>query len=406
MVELKRNRLLLLMCFLAYSISYIGKYSYSTNIQNVITDFAISKAYAGYVTSAFFFCYGIGQLINGILCERLNSKWTITLSLCASAGITFAMFFLKNIFVMTVLWGLNGLILSTLWCHSVKLLATIRDKKQVAKTVTVMSITLPVGVVFSYGSSAAFTAFNFWKLTYLLSAGLLLVIGVFFFFVVGKVEEKPQENERGEVESSSRKEKQDKKNVLKVFGWLFIPIFLISVATGIIRDGASTWLPVILNDTYHTSDFVSILLTVGLPLMGVFAAMAATYLMEKTKNLFVCCVISGGAILLSMIVLAFAFETSVALLVGLFMILSLAGYILGNVFTSILPLYYKGQLKSGQTAGLTNACIYLGSTVSSFCLGGVVDEFGWQAFMSVFLVCAVVLVAMSLLGLLKRKKEK
>ncbi len=50
MTELKRNRVLLLMCFLAYSISYVGKYSYSTNIQNVITEFEISKEYAGYVT--------------------------------------------------------------------------------------------------------------------------------------------------------------------------------------------------------------------------------------------------------------------------------------------------------------------------------------------------------------------
>ncbi len=403
MKELKRNRLLLLMCFLAYSISYVGKYSYSTNIQNVITDFAISKAYAGYVTSAFFFCYGIGQLVNGILCERLNSKWTITLSLCASSGITLAMFFLKNIFAMAVLWGVNGLILSTLWCHSVKLLATIRDKKFVAMTVTAMSITLPVGVVFAYGSSAAFTALNVWELTYLLAAGLLLVIGVVFFFIVGKVENVEQATDKGEVVVPLREE-QGKKNVLQAFGWLFIPIFLISVATGIIRDGASTWLPVILKDTYNTPDYVSILLTVGLPLMGVFAAILATYLMEKTKNLFTCCIISGGVILLSMATLVFAFDASIALFVGLFMLISLAGYVLGNVFTSILPLYYKGQVKSGQTAGFINACVYLGSTISSFYLGGVVDRHGWQAFMLVFLVCAVILVATSALGVFVKQK--
>ncbi len=404
MQEVKRNRVLLLICFLLYSISYIGKYSYSTNIQNVITEFNVSKAHAGYVTSAFFFCYGIGQVLNGILCERMNSKWTITISLCTSATITLTMFFLKNIFVMAVLWGLNGLVLSTLWCHCIKLLATIRDKKFVAKTVTVMSITLPVGVVFAYGSSAIFTALHFWKFTYLLSAALLSVIGVIFFFIVGRMEESSQEEEKtGEV--FLMEEKKSPKNVLQVFGWLFIPIFLISVTTGILRDGTSTWLPAILNDTYHTPDFLSILLTVGLPLMGVFAAMAATYLMEKTKNLFACCVISGLPILIATVILVFAFQSFVALLVGLFMIISLAGYILGNVFTSILPLYYKGRIKSGQTAGLTNACIYLGSTVSSFCLGAIVDNSGWRAFMIVMLICAILLVVMSVFGLIREKNK-
>lgn len=403
MTEIKKNRLLLLMCFLVYSISYIGKYSYSTNIQNVITQFSVSKAYAGYVTSAFFFCYGVGQLINGILCEKLNSKWTITVSMCLSAGITLTMFFLKNIFVMAVLWGLNGLIMSTLWCHCIKLLATIRDKKYVVKSVTVMSITLPVGVVFSYGCSALFTYLNHWKFAYLLSAGLLLGIGLAFFFIVGRIEKKTD----SQIQEEEKAEKvQGDKNLLQVFGLLSIPLFLIAIATGLIRDGASTWLPVLLSDTYHLPDSFSILLTVGLPLMGVFAARLSTTLMRKTDNLFGSCLFSGGIIAVVMAILVFAFQSSFVLLVALFMLLSLAGYVLGNLLTSVLPLYYKGQLKSGQTAGVINASVYLGSTLSSLFLGGIVDGAGWRAFMIVLLAFAAILVGMSLIGILSKHTKK
>ncbi len=59
----RKNRILLLLCFLAYTISYVGKYSYSTNIQNVINDFQISKAQAGYATSAFFFAMAADNLL-------------------------------------------------------------------------------------------------------------------------------------------------------------------------------------------------------------------------------------------------------------------------------------------------------------------------------------------------------
>ena len=114
--EKNANKLLLFTCFLVYTVSYFGKYSYSANILNVISDLQITKAYAGYVSSAFFFCYGIGQFINGIICKRLDSRRIVTLSMCLFAIITFTMVVLKNVFLMSVLWGLNGLFLSTLWC--------------------------------------------------------------------------------------------------------------------------------------------------------------------------------------------------------------------------------------------------------------------------------------------------
>ncbi len=391
------------MCFFAYSISYIGKYSYSTNIQNVINEFGVTKAYAGYVTSAFFFCYGIGQLVNGILCEKLNSKWTITLSLCISAVITFVMFFLKSILAMAILWGVNGLILSTLWCHSIKLLATIKEKSYMTKSVTVMSITLPVGVVSAYGCSALFTYFKVWKIDYLFSAILLLVIGIVFFFIVGQVEER-QDNPKEKVE----KEKQEGKNIFQMFGLMVVPLLLISIGAGLIRDGSSTWMPVLLGEMYALPDYFSILLTLGLPLMGVFTAMISTRLIKITKRVFGSCFVAGIGGILVTAVLVVAFKSSFILLIVLFMILSVAGYVLANTITSILPLYYKGELKSGQAAGLTNACVYLGSTFSSLFLGGLVDQSGWQAFMIFMFACTIIITVMSILGIVvgKRTYEK
>ncbi len=402
MTETKRNRVLLLLCFLVYTISYIGKYSYSTNIQNVITHFKVSKAYAGYVTSAFFFCYGIGQLINGILCERLNSKWTIALSMGISSGITLVMFFLKNVFVMAVLWGINGLVLSSLWCHCVKLLATIREKSYVTKSVTAMSLTLPVGIVCAYGFSALFTYLDVWRVVYLFSALTVGGIGVAFFFIVGKLQSNGEEKQ----EISKPEEKQEGGSVFQAFGLLAIPLIVICIGTGLLRDGASTWLPVLLSDTYALPDYFSILLTVGLPLMGVFTAMISARLMQATKSVFGSCLIAGLIAVAVMAALVFALQASFVLLIGLFMLLSLAGYVLGNTLTSILPLYYKNRLKSGQTAGIINACVYIGSTVSTLFLGRVADDFGWRAFMIVLLACALVVLAMAVLGRISKKEKR
>ncbi len=400
-MTLKKNRFLLLLCFLVYSISYVGKYSYSTNIQNIITDFEISKAQAGYATSAFFFCYGIGQLINGIFCEQLNSKWAITLSLVCSATLTFIMFFLKNIVLMTILWGLNGLVLSILWCHCIKLLASIQEKGYMEKSATVMSLTLPTGIVCAYGSSALFTYLKVWQWTYLFSAMLLAVIGGIFFFTVGNVQ-----NDRVKTEELAGASKQKEGgNIFQAFGLLVVPLLFICIGTGLLRDGSSTWLPVLLSDTYALPDYFSILLTLGLPLMGVFTAIISARLVKATKNVFGSCIVAGAIAVVIMTVLVFTFKVSFVLLIVLFMLLSLAGYVLGNTLTSILPLYYKKQLKSGQAAGIINACVYLGSTVSSLFLGSVVDNWGWQAFMIILLLIASIITIMALLGVIIKKED-
>ncbi len=407
MKESVKNRRLLLVCFLAYAVSYIGKYSYSTNINNVITHLQISKASAGYVTSVFFFCYGIGQLINGIICERFDSKWTIASALGISGIINFSMLFLSNIVIMVILWGLNGLVLSVLWPHCIKLLATIRDKNYVTKSVTTMSLTVPVGVVCAYAFSALFTYLNVWEITYLFSACLTILIGLLFFFTVNVVEKEEKigtATERKEAEKLE--ETVPSKSIYQVFGLLLIPMLFISVAIGMIRDGSSTWMPVILAEVYNMPSYVSILLTVGLPLMGVFSAFFASRLMEKAKNVFLSCLLTGILSLLSVVVLLFAFQVSVVLLVLLFMILSIAAYMLSNIMTAILPLYYKGKIKSGQAAGIINASVYLGSTVSSVFLGDLVDRQGWIAFMLCMLFGTIVVAVMSVVGILLQKKKQ
>ncbi len=392
------------MCFLAYAVSYVGKYTYSTNISNVISDLEISKAYAGYVTSAFFFCYGIGQLVNGILCERMNSKWTISVSLCISATITLSMFFLKSIPVMTVLWGINGLVLSGLWSHCIKVLATIQDERFLKKSVTCISMTLPIGTVVVYFFSTIFTYFEAWKLVYLFAAVLLFAIGVAFFCVVGNVEDGTPRQEEVKAELSNKEEPQG-KSLFQVFGGMTVCLFLVAVIAGFVRDGATSWFPELLKDVYHMPTSFSIFFTIGLPLVGVFSAIIDKYLISKTKSIFANSLIVGVTIFIVMFILLFAFESSVVLLIGLFMISTLASYILANLLTSLLPLYYKGQLKSGQTAGLINAVTYMGSTLSTLFLGGIVDGYGWIAFMVVFFACGGLIVVMSLIGLFNKKTK-
>ncbi len=409
----KRNGLLLVMCFLVYAISYVGKRTYSVNIVNVTQAYGVTDTLAGLVNTAFFFCYGAGQFINGILCDKMNSRWTITASLLISGAITASMYFIGNIVVMAVLWGVNGLVLSVLWPHTVKLLATISDEKYKARSSTAMSATLPVGVVIAFGLGTLFTYLNkfngnMWKLNYFVGAALLIAVAVAFFLVVGAIEKSNLQDAKESVVSLAvRVEgKQASENFFKVFGLAVVPIFLMCASTGLVRDGTESWFPKLLSEVYALPDFFSIMLTVGLPIIAVFSAFLTTSLMKWTKNVMLSCLIGGGISVALSVVLIFTYGVNMPYTVVMFMALVLAVYILSNTLSTILPFYYKDRVKSGQAAGILNTFIYVGSAVSGVLLGSISDNFGWQAFIICLSVCAGVMVIMSVLATLLMKNKK
>lgn len=62
-----KNILAIVICWLVYTCSYLGKLGYNANIVLIESEFGASHAESGTVGTVFFFAYGAGQIINGLL---------------------------------------------------------------------------------------------------------------------------------------------------------------------------------------------------------------------------------------------------------------------------------------------------------------------------------------------------
>ena len=73
---MKKNQsvFLIFICWLIYAISYLGKVNYSANITQIIDFYGIGKSEAGLPPTFFFFAYGIGQVVNGLLSNELKAN--------------------------------------------------------------------------------------------------------------------------------------------------------------------------------------------------------------------------------------------------------------------------------------------------------------------------------------------
>ena len=71
----KRQKLLIFMCWLMYTASYVSRYSYNANVVAIKDFYSVTNSVTGLVGSCFFFAYGLGQIINGLLCKKYNKKF-------------------------------------------------------------------------------------------------------------------------------------------------------------------------------------------------------------------------------------------------------------------------------------------------------------------------------------------
>ncbi len=385
--------LLIFLSWLLYTMSYLGKVNYSANITQIVDFYHISKAEAGIVPSFFFFAYGIGQVVNGLLCKKYNIKWMIFLSLFTSAVINLIIAVTTNFEIIKWLWMINGFALSILWPTIVRLLAEVLPQKDLGRSSVIMGTTVAAGTLIIYGLSSIFAVFGMFKLAFYSAAVIDAVVAalwlVFYKYAVKKAQnEKAKEatvNHKVEIENL-HKNTDGKKLVYISIGVLCFYAIIVNLT----KDGLTTWVPSILKEEFKIADSLSILLTLTLPIIAIFGNFGALKMHNKmpdyVTHCFVVFLILGGVI--GSVIASLSLKWMVFTLVGL-VIVNFFASSLNSLITSIFPIFMRGKVNSGLFAGVLNGFCYVGSTISSYGLGLIADNFGWLSVFWLLIGCCV-----------------
>ena len=400
----KASVMLMWLCWLIYACSYMGKVNYAANINEVMAFYQVNHSTAGLASTFFFFAYAIGQVVNGLLCKKYNLKWMIFLSLMVSGVINFIVGISSSFNVVKYLWLLNGFSMSILWPSLIRTLSENVSKKNMSKASVVMGTTVATGTFLIYALSALFVKLDF-KISFVMPACIFFAVAFLWLFafsgIVKKARAESDEEEIEAVAQSAGKAEPFNKSVLLL---TIVMLAIYGVATNLIKDGLTTWVPSILKEQYQLDNSFSIILTLALPAVAMFANYFAVNVHKKIPDYVMQ---SAMVFLLSGIIIA-------AVIGGLSLnqfVLTLIGFTLvcflvsssNSMITSIFPLFMKGKVNSGLIAGILNGFCYLGSTISSYGLGLIADEFGWTAVFWVLLsVCAVVCVGAVIYLLIKK----
>lgn len=393
---LNKNVLAIAVCWLVYTCSYLGKLGYNANIILIEREFGVAHAESGSVGTAFFFAYGAGQIVNGLLCKKYNVKYTIFFALIVSAVCNFTLTIITDFAWLKIVWLINGAALSFLWSLLIRFLSETLDSKYTSKAVVIMGTTVAVGTFAVYGLSALFAAISVYKAIFYLAAVLLPTIAIIWFWSFKSISQTQNAENRESmptVDSEATKKKAD-------FGFvsLIIVMAIFAIVTNVEKDGITVWIPTILKELYATPDYLSILLTLFLPLIAVFGTALAVYFNKYIKNFVSLCGLFFLVTTLALVVNVLFLRGSAAVMLICLSVISLFTSGTNNIITSMLPLYYKDKANAGLLAGVLNGCCYVGSTLSSYGLGLIADNYGWEVVFYVLIACAAICCVIALIA--------
>lgn len=401
-----------LLCALVYFTAYLGRLSYSANIVMVIEAFQIDKATAGIVGTCLFISYGVGQVVNGLLCKFYNPKYSITISLVLSACCNIAVSLVKVNFVyIYVYWFINGYAQSILYSSIIRLLNRNIASVYIRKAIVVMSFPVSVGTFSIYGISALFRAINIsYNAVFVVASVLMIVVAIVWFAIVDRLKEKckvERDEIDGDVIKKDLEQRKQKNGLPKAFVGIFIMLACFAVVNNFVKDGVITWMPTILKEKYALDDALSTFLTLFLPLFAIFGSITAINLSKRIKSYVLICGIFYliASLFIGLVILFLDLPVWIITLVC-FIIVATSMSAVNNVITGIFPMTYSQTMNAGTIAGLLDGFCYVGSAITTYGLGSISDSIGgWDGIFYLLMgLCVLMVVICSVYSLILKKK--
>ena len=224
------------------SVSYLAVYI-ARNILGAVTPQMLEGGYTeefiGTVSSVYFVCYAVGQLINGAIGDKIHAKWMICMGLLG-AGITNLIFSLvaaTPVYAM-IAYGATGVFLSMIYGPMTKVVSENVEPLHATRC--------SLGYTFAsfFGSPLAgiLATFLVWQRVFSVSSILLFAMAIIAFLFFSIFEK------RGLVKYGQYKpQKKGIKNIGVLFKHDIVKFTFVSILTGIVRTSVVFWLPTYIN---------------------------------------------------------------------------------------------------------------------------------------------------------------
>lgn len=400
----KKDASLFLLCWIAYTSTYICRLNFSAVIPELTSGNVMSESRIAAVSSVFFVCYGVGQLISGIIGDRLNTRMMIFSGVLVSSLCNITIFFFHTFEALICLWALNGIVQSLVWTPILKIASVEYDSRSRDKFGIDMATTVPVGTVLSYAVSLITVIFLPWHYVFLVCGLIVGCSAVVWIVGTGKLKLKKQ----AEKDEISRKESPNTAKILKLCLTSGLVLMLVPIMVqGTLKDSVTQWTPEFFSSQFGSSTVFSLALTMVLPVVNVTGAFIAKKVNKKINNeLITSMVFFLVAVAFLFLLRIFAGKSAVLSLICMAGVTNCM-FAVNVMLITIVPLHFSKHGIVSTVGGILNATAYIGCAAANMAAGKILDNSGsWNTLFVFWIVLGFAAAAVSLVASAVWKKNR
>ena len=369
--------------WLSYASFYLCRVNIAVALPAIQADLRLDTGTVGLIGGTFLWIYAFGQLINGTLGQRADARWFVGLGMLVSALCNALLSFAGALWMMIVLWGINGWVQSMGWGPIIKTVGVWFDSRRRGRVSALFSPCFVLGHLTAWAVGGWLVASYGWRYAFWLPSAVFGAMGLVWIVGIRSTPQKagfvmpgPGTVAAGSVPS-----------VRQIVGEMLATprlrwAALTCVFASMIKDGLTLWAPTFLVDALGMPLQGAALAASVLPLFGLGGSFLAGWVSDRLFQSHEAPGIMGLSLVIAVAMLGFtalAGGGSLWLAVPLLAVCGAAVYGINSLLLTSLPLSFSARGNAAAVAGFLDFSSYVGGGISALTVGQLLQEQGWNA---------------------------
>ncbi len=356
------------LCSIAYLAVYIARNILSAVTPKMLETGDFTEEYIGRISSVYFMFYAFGQLINGVIGDKIKAKYMMCLGLLLAgvASVVFPMLIAYR-FAALVSYAMTGFFLAMIYGPMTKMVSENTEPLHAVRC----SLAYTFSSFFGSPLAGILAAALIWQSVFTVSSVILAVMAVATFIFLTLFEK------RGMITYGKYKPKEKGTgNIRVLIERRIVKFSFISILTGIVRTSVVFWLPTYISQYLDFSaENSALIFTVATLVISTSAFITAFvygkigHSMDKTVLLM---------FIISMVAFALVYFIKQPVFNIVLMVLAIMG---ANCASSVLwSLYCPSLRDTGMVSGATgflDFLSYMAAAAANAVFANAATSIGW-----------------------------
>lgn len=406
----KLYKIFIASCFFMYMTMMTVKYVFTAELTSIVLHYQSNKSQITLANTFYYVTYAATQIILTFFFGKINVRKYLLLTIPFAGVIYIAVAFLTNLTVLWWLFALNGIMQAGIWSGCILLLSNYLPQELLSRANVIMNQGANLGTIASISICSIFVGAGMWQMPFIV-LGAILIVSVILFGIVTKkvISTVPKKVSAIAVHDTDTKINQalfildTKAKRCRFYICPFIIIFLLNW----VYYGIMGLLSPFLKETFEIEEWVSILLSIFVPLVSIMGPIFSIWYCERRKNYIKNYMIFNLIPFAVLVAMIFIFDKNIVLtLICLSLIIVTTKAM--TVITSVAAFNMRMEINSGSFSAFVNAGASIAAGVAPFVISSIIETtHTYQTqYIVLAIICGVMLTIVSLTYLMTKKHAR